>query len=194
MSIDPSLIQNQRGVSLVELIISMVIISVGVVAVLSTFGVSLRGSVDPMMRKQMVAIAESLLTEIQHQPFTYCDPDDANASVATSVAGCAVAANSQDVLGPVPVTETRYGNGVNAQYDNVGDYAGASSANGHLNNPIDDVTGNAAVGYTAAVTIAQVGTIYGVPQNDALQVTVTVTHGAESFALAGYRFRYAPRY
>ena len=185
----------QGGISLVELIISMVIISVGVIAVLSTFGVSLRGSVDPMQRKQMVAIAESLLSEIEHQPFTYCDPDDANASIATSAAGCFSAANSQDVLGPVPASETRYGNGANAQYDNVGDYAGASSANGRLHNPIDDVLGNAmAAGYTAAVAISQVGTTFGIPQNDALQVTVTVSHGTDSFALTGYRFRYAPRY
>lgn len=175
-------ISRQGGISLIELVVSMVVLSVGVVAVLSTFGVSVRGSVEPMVRKQMTAIAESLLGEILHQPFTYCDPDDAAASTATSAAACA---SSQETLGPT-AGESRTGT---PQYDNVGDYHTFSMT------PVVDITGaNAMAGYTAAVAIVPAGGTFGLPANDALQVTVTVTRGGESYALTGYRFRYAPRY
>ena len=186
----------QRGVTLIELIVFIVIVSVGVIGVLSTFGPSLRGSVEPMRQKQLTAVAESLLNEILHQPFTYCDPDDPKAGAATSAADCTVGAGaSQDVLGPMPAGESRYANAPGAQYDNVGDYAGAASTNGRLHNPIDDVTGaNPLAGYTASVAIAQAGGTFGVPAADALAVTVTVTRDGDSFSLTGYRFRYAPRY
>ena len=195
MSIESPLGFRQRGVSLVELVVTMIVLSVGVVGVLSTFGVSLRGSVEPMRQKQMTAIAESLLTEILHQPFTLCDPDDANATTALLVADCTGgAAASQDVLGPQPAGEQRFGvpagaPAANTQFDNVGDYHGFSM------DPVVDLTGAAIAGYSAAVAIAQVGGTFGLANNaDALAVTVTVTRGTENFALTGYRFRYAPRY
>lgn len=184
---------GHRGFTLVETIVFMILVSVGVVALLSTMAPSLRGSVEPMQRKQMTAIAEALMNEILHQPFTYCDLDDPKGYSATSTADCTGgAAASQDVLGPT-AGETRYATGPGAQFDNVGDYADPLGTNG-LHTPIDDVLGNAVPGYAATVAIAQVGGTFGVPDNDALQVTVTVTHGADSFALTGYRFRYAPRY
>ena len=34
--------------------------------------------VDPALRRQALAIAESVLDEVQLMPFTFCDPDDAN--------------------------------------------------------------------------------------------------------------------
>lgn len=195
MSIKPSLAHAQRGLSLVEVVVTMIVLSVGVVGVLSTFGVSLRGSVEPMRQKQMTAIAESLLVEILHQPFTLCDPDDSKAGIALTTAECTGgAAASQDVLGPRPAGEQRFGVPAgapvaNSQFDNVGDYHGFAM------NPVVDLTGTAMAGYSAAVAIAQVGGAFGLPNNaDVLSVTVTVSRGSENFSLTGYRFRYAPRY
>lgn len=201
MFIKHSLGKEQRAFSLIELIVSMVVLSVGVVGVLSTFGNSLRASVEPMRQKQMTAIAESLLTEILHQPFTFCDPDDPNAATALSTAGCTGgAAASQDVLGPQPggpAGEMRFGvpagaPAPNTQFDNVGDYHGFTM------NPVVDITGGGAAalaGYTATVAIAPAGLTFGLPTNaEALSVTVTVSQGTEIFALTGFRFRYAPRY
>ena len=85
---------QQIGVTLVELVVFMVIVSVALVGVLKVLDITNRGSADPLIRKQAISIAESLLLEVEQQPFTWCDPDDANASTATSVAGCA--ANAQD--------------------------------------------------------------------------------------------------
>ena len=50
----------QRGVTLVELIVAVVIISVALAGVLAAFNASVRGSADPMVSKQMTSIAEAL--------------------------------------------------------------------------------------------------------------------------------------
>ncbi|HNI73370.1 MAG TPA: type II secretion system protein [Accumulibacter sp.] len=185
---------RESGVTLVELIVFIVVVSVGVVGLLSVSGPMLRNSADPMVRKQMTVIAESLLNEVMQQPYTYCDPDDANYLSATSTAGCTGGAvNSQDKGGaalttPTPATETRYG-AVGTQFDNVADYGGFSRT------PIDDVAGgNAMTGYTASVAVTRAGATFGLSPTAALQVTVTVQRaGADNFALSGYRFLYAPR-
>jgi MSHA pilin protein MshD len=195
---------RQRGVTLLELIVFMVIVSVGVVGLLSVTNATVRFSSDPMVRKQMVTIAESLLNEVLQQPFTYCDPDDASFSTAQSTADCTGgAAGSQDKNGgalttPTPVAESRYG-AASTQFDNVADYGGASSAGGGLNSPIDDVSGaNAMAGYTASVAVTRAGVAFSLPvaqDGDVLQVTVTVqSPGQPDFSLTGYRFRYAPRF
>lgn len=188
---------RQRGVTLIELIVFIIIVGVGVVGVLSTMAPILRTSANPMIRKQMVALAESVLLEVLRQPFTYCDPDDANASTASSTADCTgAAAGSQDKGGAAltsstPAGETRL---VPPLYDNVADYGGYSQT------PVTDITGAASGlpalpdGYGVAVAVTRAGNTFGLLPADALQVVVTVTSGTESLALSSYRFRYAPRY
>jgi len=58
-----------RGVTLVELILAIVVIGVGLAGVLAAFQVAVRGSADPMIQKQMVAIAEEMVEEISLRPF-----------------------------------------------------------------------------------------------------------------------------
>ena len=92
--------------------IFIVIVSVAVAGVLSVFNVAVKNSADPMIRKQAISIAEFLLTEIESQAFTWCDPQDANVQTASNAAGCAVAANDQDKGGgaltsPTPGAESR---------------------------------------------------------------------------------------
>lgn len=179
----------QRGVTLVELIVFIVVIGVGVAGLLTVSGPIVRDSADPMLRKQMVAVAESLLNEVMQQPFTYCDPDDANYLSATGVADCTGgAAGSQETIGPTPAAETRYG-AAGTQFDNVADYGGFART------PIDDVAGgNAMPGFTAGVAIANAGATFGLSPTSVLRVTVTVQRaGVDNFTLDGYRFRYAPR-
>lgn len=189
---------RQGGVTLIEQIVFIVVVSVGVIGILATMRSSLRFSADPQLRKQQLAIAESLLVEILHQPFTYCDPDDANAGTATlsgAVPTCAVAGNDQDNQGnpliSIPAgVESRFDGNPGKQFDNVADYADYTQ---------DGVTGlsSAAVaGYTARVTITRAGGTFGLSAaGAALKVDVTVTgSNADPLTLTGYRFRYAPRY
>lgn len=187
-------ISGQRGITLIEQIVFMIVVSVGVIALVSAMFPMIRTSADPMVTKQSLAIAESLLREVMLQPNTWCDPDDANASTATSYATCA--ANAQNALGPTPVGEARNG-GIGAVFDNVRDYHGFAMDN------VADPTGASVVnGYRAEVAVAEAGAIFALAADAALAVTVTVCRTTtpsstcaerDSFSLTGYRFRYAPR-
>jgi MSHA pilin protein MshD len=206
---------NQRGISLIELIMFIMIVSVALAGILLVMNVTNKSSADPLVHKQALAIAEALLEEIELMPFTYCDPDDANAaSAASAIIGAGNCAATVEALGPetiAGVKEDRYGTAspaVNASFDNVNDYAGATAgAPGfHMTvaGGIQDITNNTVLtGYDALVTmttpnlVAPSGTVAGTDGNAAPQVlliNVTVT-GPDNvpITLEGYRTRYSPK-
>jgi MSHA pilin protein MshD len=187
----------EHGVSLVELIVFIVIVSVAAAAVIGTLSMATRASADPMIQKQALAIAEALLEEVQLQPFTYCDPDDPQAATAQSAAvgatGCTAAASVENPgaeATPPYGPETRLS--ATNPYDNVNDYNGFEMLTG-----ITDITGTAIPGlesYTARVDVANQA-LDVVPASDSLLITVTVTGPVGSnttVVLHGYRVRYAP--
>lgn len=55
---------SQRGLTLIELIISMVIIGIALTGVLSVMNLTVSRSADPMIQHQALAIAEAYLEEI----------------------------------------------------------------------------------------------------------------------------------
>jgi MSHA pilin protein MshD len=173
-----------RGFSLVELLIFIVVVSAALAGVLRVFGEATTRSADPAVRRQALAIAESLLEEVQLMPFTFCDSEDANVETATSTAGCA---GAPDAIGP-EAGETRF---ATPQFDHVNDY------HGYAMGSIVDITNTAVpglAGYSASVAVAAaaLGTI-SAASGDALRITVTVTGpGGTSIALDGYRSRHAP--
>ncbi|MDP8566640.1 type IV pilus modification PilV family protein [Methylophilus aquaticus] len=188
--------KNASGFSLVELVVFITIVSVTLAGVIGALSYMVGHSADPLARKQTLAIAESILQEAMQMPFTYCDPDDVNAPTANSAADCTVAQNS--VTGPVPNTESRYS--ATEPLDNVADYAGFSMPDAQCAGicRVGDVTPiTGLTGYQVSVSMANVGgagSFAGVPANDALQITVTVTGPANArVTLTGVRFRYAPR-
>ncbi|KAB7622632.1 prepilin-type N-terminal cleavage/methylation domain-containing protein [Alkalilimnicola sp. S0819] len=71
MSICP---ERARGATLIELIVSIVIISVALTGVLLAINRATRLSVQPMVQAQAVAVAESYLDEILMRAWR--DPDD----------------------------------------------------------------------------------------------------------------------
>jgi MSHA pilin protein MshD len=187
----------ERGVSLVELIVFIVVVSTAVAVVLGALNMATRASADPMIQKQALAIAEALLEEVQLQPFTYCDPDDPQAATAQSAAvgasGCTAAASVENLgaeATPPYGPETRLS--ATNPYDNVNDYDGFSMGPG-----ITDMTGTAIAGlenYTVNVTVANQA-LGVIPASDSLLITVTVTGPIGSnttVVLHGYRVRYAP--
>src|SRR5688572_15562132 len=149
-----SLKLRNAGVSLVELIVFIVLVGVAVAGVLGALNLSTRASVDPMTQKQALAIAEAIMEEVQLQPFTYCDPDDANAGSAVNTGGCAtvVEATGPEAAGAPaggPV-ETRTGD--TRPFDNVNDYHSFAM------NGVADIAGGTSIpqlaGYTTNVTVA----------------------------------------
>lgn len=200
--------RRQRGISLIELVLFIVIVSVGLAGILSVMAVTSKSSSDPLSRKQATAIAESLLEEIELQPFTFCAPEDDNATTADGViappaaVGCADPQNSEDQL-PVGAEATlhgksRYGDGTGSKrFNSVNHYnlfsMGGTSGIVDINN--SPVALNA---YDATVTISRANgaTIFAgpaIPDADVLQIDVRVKQGTTTdVTLTGYRFRYAP--
>jgi len=189
---------RQRGMTLIELVMFIVIVSVGVAGILSVLDIAVQHSADPMIRKQMLAIAEGLLEEVETMPFTFCDPTDANVATATSAAVgvgptfCAAVAES---MGP-EAGETRTGV---IPFNNVNDYYVSGGL--ALPSQITDITGGnpAPAGYNASLTIIPealngiVSTSAPLTMN-ALRIAVTVSHGGDSLMLEGYRTRHSPNF
>lgn len=176
---------RQSGLSLIELIVFIVIVGVGLAGITVTYNTVVMHSADPMVRKQALAIAESMLLEIEHQPFTWCDPNDANATTAISAATCATD-NQSNLAGPTPAGEKR-GNAAKP-FDNVADY-------GNYDHAAEDILGNndfADYQVTVAITDAGgVAPFAAIPAGAMLRVTVTVVGRGETITLVGYRARYA---
>jgi MSHA pilin protein MshD len=199
----------ERGMTLIEVVIFIVIVGVAIAGVVLLMNMTTRHSGDPQLRKQAIAIAESLLEEVEMAHYTYCDPADAQAPFATAaVVGAA---------GPQPVGSSAASGGCtnaasieqvgpesgNARpYDNINDYVSALGAPQSI--AISDVNGTAITGfagtYSATLAVAK-ATLPGMATDpgantslgSALLITVTVTYQGGSVTLDGYRTQYAPQ-
>lgn len=143
--------RRMAGLTLVELVIAIVIISVALAGLVAAFTRANLGSADPVVTQQMLAIGESMMEEVLLKPF-------------------AVTANET-------ATPTR------AQFNDVRDYDSYGSTG------ILDIDGEAIAGlesYTVSVRVNEVA-LSGVPGNDALRVTVTVSRGGQELSLSGWR-------
>ena len=181
----PRLARRRRGLSLIELVMFISIVSIALAALLRVFVQATSASADPLLRRQALAIAESLLEEVQWMPFTFCDSEDATVETATSAAGCTAAT---EALGP-EAGETRTGL---PSFDHVNDYHGFA-----MNGGITDLTGSVVTGlgaYSASVSVASAALhTIGAGSGDALKINVTVTGpGGLTLTLVGYRSRHAP--
>lgn len=187
---------SQRGLTLIELIFFIVIVGVALAGVLTVLNITTGSSADPMLRKQMLTIAEAVLEEARLQPYTWCDPDDTNAATATSAASCtdgAAGANNQATTAPgtaatAPGTTAEERGHATTPFDNVADYNLAVITTSLAGVPFP-------VGYTAAVAVNPEALGAGAGQiaaADSLRIRVTVTRGGDTLVLEGYRTRYAP--
>jgi MSHA pilin protein MshD len=155
----------QLGVSLIEAVMFIVVVSVALVVVLKAFDIANQGSADPVLRRQSLAIAQALLEEISFKPF---------GDAATDVTGDGYTA------GPV-TSATR------ALADDVDDY------NGFSMNGIRSLDNTAVTGlesYRASVVVA-LAAFGSVSSSAGYRITVTVTDPANNtLTLDGYRANY----
>lgn len=150
------------GFTLIELIVFIVVVSVGLAGVLAVFDVVARHSADPLVTKKALAVADAQLEEILLKNF---------ANPAGGWSGAATVANRPN-------------------FDDVGDFNGYASTGAYsLTDTTAPIAGLEA--YNVAVTVAApAAAIAGVAAADIRQVTVTVSYGAESYVLTGYRFNH----
>ncbi|OYU00089.1 MAG: hypothetical protein CFE40_01875 [Burkholderiales bacterium PBB1] len=180
---NPAPLDRLRGLSLIELVIFIAVVSAALAGVLAVFIQSTGTSADPMLRRQSLAIAEALLEEASLMPFTFCDGDDPNVATATSTADCKLT----ESIGP-EAGESRY---TTPQFDHVNDYGGYAMKG------IVDITNTAVAGLSGyqasvAVTAAALNTMTSA-SGDVLRISVTVTDPrGGTLTLDGYRTRYAP--
>lgn len=182
---------HSRGLTLIELIVFIVIVSAAVAGVLSVYNVVVRASADPVITKQTLAIAEAVLEEARLKPFTYCDPADANVFTAVDPAACTVSMDQPAnwLVGGLA------GNCRAGDCNHVAKYNGFTMDDG--NGGIRDLLGNAnprLAGYSATVTVTPLpAAAFGIDDDgDALRIDVRVRRGTSSVTLTGYRLRHSP--
>jgi MSHA pilin protein MshD len=176
--------RRQRGMSLIELIVAMVVIGVALAGILGAFNLAVMNSADPLVARQEQALADALLEEVEQGVFTYCDADDANVATATSAAACA---SQADNVGPE--------SGDTRPYDNVNDYVSAFATAKTI--ACTDLTASIAApgGYACTITETAVAlNTLTAASGDALRIVVAVTGPDGSVSRAeGYRVRHAPK-
>lgn len=186
-----SLLKSAIGATLIELVTTIVVISIAAVILIKVTSVSTGRSVDPMIQQQAVAIAQAYLEEIMQKGF--CDPDyDVDSNPATPLncpvqctgrvcqpAGCRNSGSAQEGSRPL--------------YDDICDYNGLSDSGAV------DQTGSAVPGlsqYDVNVQVIDDGTVNlnGLTgtAGQAARITVTVTNPAlqDPIKVTGFRANY----
>lgn len=191
-------IRHGQGISMVELIMFIVIVSVGIAGILYVLNITTKHSADPQRRKQALAIAEALMEEIQGSRFTFCDPTDARAEMATNpVVGINNGPDNFDCATAVEDVGPEIASGDTRPYDNVNDYVSAFNTPTTINTDLQNQPLPA--GYSATVTIIPEA-LNGIASGslptamEVLRIRVTVSDGRDDITLDGYRARYAPRW
>ncbi|MDR7267499.1 MSHA pilin protein MshD [Pelomonas saccharophila] len=181
--------RRARGLTLIELLLFIVVVGIALAAMLKVFVTATTFSTDPMVRRQQLAIAESLLREVELMPFTWCDPTDANVETASTATLSPTNGCASLVEAPGPESgQTR--DGPSNFFNNVNDY------NGFAMTGIRDVTNTAVAGlsgYSASVVVSAAALDNIPAAGDALKITVTVSGpDSSNVSLQGWRTRYAP--
>ncbi|MEX2352885.1 MAG: prepilin-type N-terminal cleavage/methylation domain-containing protein [Gammaproteobacteria bacterium] len=170
-----------RGFTLIELVITIIILSIGVTAFISVMNASTVASVDPMVRQQAHAIAQSYLEEVLLNPF--CDPDLSTDCPAYCTSGniCSTCGGSAS-----PGAESR------PTYDDVCDYNGLSNtgARNQFDAAIAGLTS-----YNVSVTVDDGVSLDGLSSanGQVVRVDVNVTHASNpnvDVTLSGFKTNY----
>jgi MSHA pilin protein MshD len=156
----------QRGISLIELIMFIMIVSVALAGILLVMNTTTKSSADPLIHKQALAVAESLLEEIESQNFS-------------------------NPSGGFPGMHTQANR---ASFDDIMDYNGFATNGVYPAN--DPASASAVPGlqnYNVNVAVLKpLAADWGsIPAASAAQITVTVTDpSGQALAATGYRVDY----
>lgn len=153
------------GFTLIEIIVTIVVLSIASTALLSVFTSTVSTSANPMIQQQAIAIAEAYMEEILLKDFS--DPQGGE-------------------LGTAESGETR------ASYDDVQDYNSLApgAAPTDQNNGSIGVTG-----YSVTISVVMPSStaeeLNGIPAADTRRIDISVNHPAiDPINLSGYRTNY----
>ncbi len=157
-----------KGITLVELVMAIAIVSVAVAALMNAYSQSVNASADPMIQRQMLAIAEAMMEEIRSYPYL----------------------DSVDVAGgmtPLPLASVRCTSGQNV--------CGFDPANTGKDYTVGDLSGSFGSGFGAySINVRVLRSSSDLDTDPSIRditqkITVTVSHTAmpNDIVLVGYR-------
>lgn len=123
---------RQTGMTLIEMVVTIVILAVALIALSSILSAGIGRSADTTLELRSATLAQSYLDEILGKRF---DEHSAPRGIPPCRSNCTLAGS----FGP-DAGETR------AQFDDVDDYAGLDEGEGQLT-PLQDAEGNTRTGY-----------------------------------------------
>ncbi|EAR61207.1 prepilin-type N-terminal cleavage/methylation domain-containing protein [Neptuniibacter caesariensis] len=151
----------ERGFSLVEIIITIVIIAIALTAAISGWGTIARHSSDVMWQTRISYLGQAYLEEILSRPYDELTPLGGSPACSPCT--------PQGSFGPD-------GGEVRSTFDDVDDYHGLSESAVGLFNELVTSGGIASYrGYQVDVSVTYAGSQVGITNELVKQVTVTVT-------------------
>lgn len=149
---------NNHGVTLIETVVFIVVLSIGLTAMVKAMNNHLSNSVDPISNTRALECAQAKLDEISARKFDENSPTGGIPACGSAEQG------SVACLGIV----------ADSDFDDVGDY----------NNQVDNSDSNCSI----TVTVVNGGTDLGLSANQARRITVDVTSpGDGRTSLTTYR-------
>ncbi len=173
---------RQRGVTLLETVMSIVIGGIVLASIAGAIAWAASRSGDTWPQKQALALAESLMSEIALKPYSRCDADGPPPEGSST---CVIAD------GPGPEGgESRFS--YTTPFDHPNDYAGFSMPSPPGFRKLDGTVLAGLDNYATAVSV-QAQALDGIAAGEGLLVEVTVTGPAgTSIRVQSFRARYAP--
>lgn len=160
---------RQGGATLVELIITIVIISIAIAGVVGAFSLIAGRSADPLNQTRAVALAQLYMDEILSRRYG----DDTPPGGVPKQSGCSI------------VTEESQ----REDYDDVDDYNAINNASPA--NADGDSLGQAYSGFLVSVSVACAGGEVGLPGDDAKRIDITISDpSGQSYLFTAYRANY----
>jgi len=159
---------SEKGATLVELVITIVIISVAIAGVVGAFGLITGRSADPLNQTRAVALAQLYMDEILSRRY---DEDTPNGGVPRAT-GCAIGTDAGE-------TER-------ADYDDVDDY------NAITNAEPENAEGTPLIAdydnFRISIAVECAGSEVGLPNDDAKRIDLTVNDpSSQNYAFSVYK-------
>jgi len=199
-----------RGFSLIDVLLVIVLLGIVATGLATVSGRLAAQSALSLKTRQAMALAQGLLEEVRHAPFTYCDGNDLRATATTTTRARISATDCQslvDVPGQEPPGgESRY-NPPLSRFDSLTDYQGftmpgpgcpglcdmAGNVVNVVNGGTSSLAGCSARVIMAAVALASIPALDVDNRPQVLRIAVTVTcPGLDPLVVETVRVRHAP--